>query len=403
MMPRFANLLFVLLVALAVPAGASAATTVGDTTSTPDAYYGGGVVAVAGGVSVPEEGIVTALALRAHTTSAATFRALVLRPVQAGTYTVVAAADVPVTDTNGSFTRVEVPVRFAVRPGDVPAVYVPPAGEVGALSSGQGTSGAVSGPPAVDAWVDAPDPVAAVPSVSAVVEPDADRDGFGDDSQDACPTVNTRHAPPCTGDLVAGLIATPASIVAGDVTTLTGHVIGNGAGAVAHVALPDGLTPLLVTSTAGDCIDEGDRTYDCRLGDFAGGDSQKVYALVRGTATGAQTATFYVTSDIDEQRPFDNAAAGAVNVTAPAVVTPATVTPPPVTPAIRLCRVPSLKGRTTAGAKSLLKRAGCATGAIAHATVRRARVASQRIPAGTRVLAGTKVGFTLRSAKPKHR
>ena len=35
--------------------------------------------------------------------------------------------------------------------------------------------------------------------VSAVVEPDADGDGFGDETQDACPAAPDRHVAPCSG------------------------------------------------------------------------------------------------------------------------------------------------------------------------------------------------------------
>lgn len=42
---------------------------------------------------------------------------------------------------------------------------------------------------------------AKVPLVRGTVEPDADADGFGDETQDACPAENARQAAPCTADI----------------------------------------------------------------------------------------------------------------------------------------------------------------------------------------------------------
>jgi hypothetical protein len=42
--------------------------------------------------------------------------------------------------------------------------------------------------------------------VSAVLEPDADHDGFGDETQDQCPTNGSTHGPcPATGQRAAAL------------------------------------------------------------------------------------------------------------------------------------------------------------------------------------------------------
>jgi beta-lactam-binding protein with PASTA domain len=67
-----------------------------------------------------------------------------------------------------------------------------------------------------------------------------------------------------------------------------------------------------------------------------------------------------------------------------------------------LCTVPSLTGKTAAGARKALRKAGCAVGRVSGSKSTKARVRSQSIPRRVRVLAGTKVGITLAVPK-KHR
>jgi beta-lactam-binding protein with PASTA domain len=66
-------------------------------------------------------------------------------------------------------------------------------------------------------------------------------------------------------------------------------------------------------------------------------------------------------------------------------------------PAPKLCRVPSLKGKAAAAAKEALTKAGCKAGKATGSKAKKAKVKSQTIPAGVRVVAGTKVGYSLKA------
>ncbi len=63
-----------------------------------------------------------------------------------------------------------------------------------------------------------------------------------------------------------------------------------------------------------------------------------------------------------------------------------------------LCKIPKLNGKSKAKARAALTNAGCKAGKVSKKKARKAKkgkVLAQTIPAGTQVLAGTKVGFTV--------
>ena len=60
-------------------------------------------------------------------------------------------------------------------------------------------------------------------AISAVVEPDADHDQYGDISQDDCPADPTRQTGPCVTDLSLALAAAPASIAQGEAAVVSGE------------------------------------------------------------------------------------------------------------------------------------------------------------------------------------
>jgi hypothetical protein len=383
--------LWIGLAGVAAPS-AGAATTVGDSTTPSNLYFLPGAVAAPAGASVTAAGVVTSVQIQARANgTGAPFRVMMLRPAGGSNYTVTASVDLPVGNTNGALATFTAPVRFAALPGDVPAAYVPTTGAslLGGHSGLPANATLTSSAPSVGATLTLnPAGVDTAPALSVQVEADADADGYGDESQDACAYLSARHATPCVGDLTASLTAGAPTLTTGEVTTIAGQVTGVGAGIVATIALPAGLSPLLVTSTAGDCTGAG--TYTCPVGELAAGSRATVYAVVRAAAAGAQTASLSVAADSAESNPADNAATVTLGVAAAPVLAPATP---------KLCVVPSLKGKTATAAKAALAKAGCAAGKITHPKAKRGRVSSQRIPAKVQVAAGTKVGFTLKTKK----
>ena len=71
-----------------------------------------------------------------------------------------------------------------------------------------------------------------------MLEPDADHDGFGDESQDACPAEASRQVEPCTAD-IALTMSGPAFGVVGRDTPYDVTIANHGPSAAAGVTLTD--------------------------------------------------------------------------------------------------------------------------------------------------------------------
>lgn len=239
--------------------------------------------------------------------------------------------------------------------------------------------------------------------LSAVVEPDADHDNFGDVTQDACPTDAARQALPCAADLGVALAVLPASVPAGGVALIAGRVTvvsGSATGAIVAVALPAGLQLVAAATTAGACT--GTTTLTCPLGDI-GSASQQLVVVVQTVGPGTFAVGAAVSSDGVDANPTDNAASASV-VVSPAPATTATTTTVTTTTAPssipKTCVVPPLKGLTETKAKSLIKTFGCKLGKVAKRRIKKHThpklgVVSFSPKLGTRAKLGTKVNVTI--------
>jgi hypothetical protein len=227
-------------------------------------------------------------------------------------------------------------------------------------------------------------------AISAVVEPDADHDQYGDISQDDCPADPTRQTGPCVTDLSLALAAAPASIAQGEAAVVSGTVdatLATASGATVSMVLPPGLALITGQATGGACT--GTSTVSCPLGDVAPGTPAQAVLAVRGTQAGAQS----VNGSAASGTPDANAAndSGSATVT----VTPAAAPP-------KECVVPPLKGLTRNGASKLLKAFSCRLGKVT--TKRkpkrgRLRVSAQKPRAATRAPAESKVAITLKRVR----
>jgi hypothetical protein len=272
-----------------------------------------------------------------------------------------------------------------VAPGDRLAVFAPSGAAVGGVTDPVGTFAAYTSitAPAVGSTFSSPAATGNIRlSISAVVEPDADHDGYGDDSQDACPSDPGLQVGACLIDLAAGAgAASPASITQGDVTTIVVPISASSLGpvlaATATLDVPAGLSVIAASTTGGECTGT-----TCALGDLAAGQTRKLYIVVRGTAPGAHVLGVKAATSSPESDPNNNSASATVTVTAPAGT---------------LCTVPSLKAKTAAAATKALVTAGCAAGKATGSKAKNAKVTTQTVPAGVQVMAATKVGFALKA------
>lgn len=219
-------------------------------------------------------------------------------------------------------------------------------------------------------------------AVAATFEPDADGDGFGDETQDSCPADAAISSGPCVVDAGVSAAGTPASIEVGDIAVIdvsaTNPGPGTVRGAALAAALPTGLasvfvTPHFCTLTAG---------FSCALGDFAAG-SREAALVMRGTAPGSYSVPVVLTTTSTDPNAANNTAAVAIKVVAKVA---------------QRCKVPSLKKRTKSFASALLKAAGCRLGKTKTKKVKKGRsglVVAQSKKAGTSVPLRTRVNVTV--------
>lgn len=184
-----------------LPATSTAATTLGST-SVPSAPTCGQtlqtlvqVTSPGSMYTVPTPGVITSWSHQAASAPATTMRLRVVRPTPtAGTYTTVglSTAQVPVANQLTSF-----PSRIPVAAGDLIGFSVTATTAFDCLTASPGaTISYRNDAPAVSSVDPYPDlGFAARLAISAQLEPDADGDGFGDETQDACPTDATTQGP----------------------------------------------------------------------------------------------------------------------------------------------------------------------------------------------------------------
>lgn len=150
----------------------------------------------------------------------------VVRPVDAG-HDAIMAVDRQDTGNVSAARVLTFNARIAVQAGDRLGMFIPGIDRV-TSSSLVGDTGDIRqlGDVDIDPSVQPVSEFAANShlEVSAVVEPDADHDEFGDVTQDACPTDPAKHVLPCAADRGVTLSVLPASVAAGGVALVTGTV-----------------------------------------------------------------------------------------------------------------------------------------------------------------------------------
>jgi hypothetical protein len=215
---RLAPLAAAVLALAALPAAASAVEIGGSTTKNaivcplPEANS---VIGATTPYTVAADGVIT----RFHTTMAGEAGALFLfrtfRPSGVG---FVGVGRVPAEVTQGGAATAE--VRVPVEKGDRLGLSKPPGVELGCMQPAADSADAVimsffdetSGLLLTGAALHGVEP-----NVAATLEPDADRDGFGDESQDGCPSDAARHgecAPPPVVTTAPPPVATPTPLPA---------------------------------------------------------------------------------------------------------------------------------------------------------------------------------------------
>jgi uncharacterized repeat protein (TIGR01451 family) len=169
--------------------------------------------------------------------------------------------------------------------------------------------------------------------VTAVVEPDADGDHFGDETQDGCPTDATVHATACPVDVQIVKTASANPTVGTDMTytlAVKNNNATSSAGAVGVTdTLPSGVTFVSATPSQGAC--SGDATVTCALGPVAGGASATVSIVVKPGAAGPLSNTATVSTSSPDTDSSNDSSTAATTVALPP--------PIPVAPVLRSLKI----------------------------------------------------------------
>jgi hypothetical protein len=175
------------LAASASPAGA--AVTVGQT-FTPSQFFGGDGTFIQSGspgntYSVPADGVITSWSFEAAAGATPPLKLKIFRPAGGNDFTTVGASQLE-TPTPAALNTW--PTRIAVKAGDLLGHYYTGAmtfsyQDVPGYPTHEDTSGTDTPPGSTATYSSSGDHQI---DVSAVLEPDGDKDGFGDESQDKC-------------------------------------------------------------------------------------------------------------------------------------------------------------------------------------------------------------------------
>jgi hypothetical protein len=176
--------------------------------------------------------------------------------------------------------------------------------------------------------------------VTGVIEPDADRDGYGDESQDACPAEPSLQVAPCTADVTLTMSGPAYGVVDRD-TPYDVTVANRGPSTAAGVTLTDVVPArarLVRTAGAGTCTPGA--TVRCTLPAIPARASATVTVVLAGTREGAGFRhTVSLAASSTDPTPGDHSAS------IDTLVTGASVAPPALTLAGPPCVNPTYGGR----------------------------------------------------------
>jgi hypothetical protein len=185
----------------ALPSGAAAATEFGDNCEADNAVLGSRVFAIASPgplpSAAPTAGVITSWRINLEPTPLSLTQILKVVRVN-GANTVLTVGEAP-GHFGGGLTSA--PARIPVQAGDYLSIFGPnppgtvyctvPPTEATTLGVIKGAGAGVGG---TSAFASGPSPGVRI-GVMAVIEPDADHDGYGDETQDRCPQSAAFHDP----------------------------------------------------------------------------------------------------------------------------------------------------------------------------------------------------------------
>lgn len=150
--------------------------------------------------------------------------------------------------------------------------------------------------------------------IAVSIEPDADGDGYGDETQDQCVGDPAVFATPCQADVQVTLSAAPDRVKLGDAVTYTATVSNTGPTSARAVTLTQVLPAgaPLVSASAG-C--KGFAKVTCSAGDLPSGARPRVFTLtIRAPEPGPMAMTATARSNTFDPIAANNSASANVTV-----------------------------------------------------------------------------------------
>jgi hypothetical protein len=196
-------LLITVAAALAAPAAAPAATTLGDTSGSTNSCsenesYTQGLLASGPSYVAAAPGVIVSWSTQVAA-NPVVGRLLVLKPGAGSTLFVPAQIDADRAFSNLNQVNTVTGLHIPIAGGERIGVYIPIGSNFRCellLATGSSTLYTGDGAPALGSPLDfSGEDGDTKPNISALVEPDADHDGFGDETQDGCPAQAATHGP----------------------------------------------------------------------------------------------------------------------------------------------------------------------------------------------------------------
>ena len=261
--------------------------------------------------TVPSNGVITGWTFLADS-DGAQLKLKAVRPIDGGQYSVVGESALQaVTGGQQQSFATRIPVNAGDLIGTAAAsgksvAYTGAQGDNVVLTPGDqppGTSGGFSNVQGIRT------------DVVATLEPDADGDGYGDETQDLCPTdpsLQTR----CTSNLNLTVTADKRTLNPGSVVTfgLTVHNFGPSAASAVQVVTELSPELQILSSAGGAC--SGDQTLTCNMGDLPKDGDAVLRVLAKATTLGPATIAGRVNSATVESDDTDNGAGMSVAIVA---------------------------------------------------------------------------------------
>jgi uncharacterized repeat protein (TIGR01451 family) len=278
-------------------------------------------VASGTGYTIPYDGVLTSWSYQVGNAAITGLKLKVASPASSGSRTIVGEATAG-SQTPGAATSY--PTRIPVKANDVIGIFF---GGGGNCLTGTGISGDTMDYHTGDLSPGSSDTFSQLTGykapVSANLEPDADGDGYGDETQDSCPTDPTTHDA-CQADLSITKAADKVVAKAGDTITYTIGIKNNSAyNAAASVVVDDALPPNVKFVSAGGAIVCGPGVpghVSCSMGDMAKGQSKTLTIVVKTGSAGTTGDTATVSSSTPDPNSSNNSASASTLVPLPPLV-----------------------------------------------------------------------------------